>query len=322
MTQITFVQIVTHAGPFHPDDVLAAAALRVLTPNASVLRTRDEALLAEAKANPDSILIDVGGEYDVDRSCYDHHQKGGAGSRENGVPFSSLGLIWRHYGNAVVATKLIRDIGVNLDQCRAIAELIDDELIQGVDALDNGVAEPRFRPTLSGTDLPLKAVTLGEAIFALNPQSVLGEEDFDGRFEQAVRLAGAMLDGVVRQCAARYLGHQLLIEGRRVEDKLVVVDKHVDDWSDVVSAEFPETLFLLEPDTSVPGAWMIWQVPTTPRGFEGRKQLPESWAGLRGADLEAVTDIEGSGFCHTYRFCGGAANLEAALMMAKAAIDA
>lgn len=318
MAKLNITTIVTHAGPFHPDDVLAASALRVLAPRASILRTRDESCLAAAKADPTSILIDVGGDFDPDRGCFDHHQKGGAGARTNGVPFSSFGLIWRQYGAWVVAELL----SVNSEQAEAIDQLVDDELVQGVDALDCGQAEPLFRPVLNGTDRALKAVTLGEALFALNPQQVLGDENFDGRFEIAVNVARHLLDGVVRQCAARLLGRQLLIEGRRVDERLVVVHKHVDDWSDVVSAEFNETLYLLEPDTSVPGGWMIWQVPTSPRGFEGRKSLPESWAGLRGDALVAVTAIEGAGFCHTYRFCGGAASLEAALAMAKAAIEA
>ena len=54
---------------------------------------------------------------------------------------------------------------------------------------------------------------------------------------------------------------------------------------------------------------------------DGRKPLPEAWAGKRGQELEDVSGIEGANFCHGYRFCGGGKNLEAAIAMAKAAIE-
>ena len=38
------------------------------------------------------IVIDVGGQYDPDAGRFDHHQRGGAGERENGIPYSSFGL--------------------------------------------------------------------------------------------------------------------------------------------------------------------------------------------------------------------------------------
>lgn len=55
------LKIGTHNGPFHCDEVLAVAMLKLLPEHekASVVRTRDEALLAEC-----DIVVDVGGVFD------------------------------------------------------------------------------------------------------------------------------------------------------------------------------------------------------------------------------------------------------------------
>ncbi len=312
-------KLYTHGlGEFHPDDVLAAVVLTSIYPKAELIRTRDEKLLEEAKSDKDSILFDVGGEFNPWNQMFDHHFKD-APTRENGVPFSSFGLVWQQFGESFL-DRLCLPKEINLPK---LSDMVDVEIVQGIDAIDCGVVEPRFRPKLENGH-EVRVNCLGEALFALNAQPVLGLPEVDdlARFMRAVDVARILLDGMILQIAARLHGQSLIRAGRRIEDRVVLVDVNVPDWSDVVSAEFEETLFYLDPDSSTPHAWMIWQVPTSPRGFEGRKPLPEEWAGKRGADLETVTGIEGSGFCHPGRFVGGASSLDAALAMAKAAINA
>ena len=62
----------THSGAFHADEVLACVMLRYTNEfkDANVIRTR----------NPDiwklcNILCDVGGEFNVEKNQFDHHQK-------------------------------------------------------------------------------------------------------------------------------------------------------------------------------------------------------------------------------------------------------
>ncbi|KAG1660405.1 UPF0160 protein MYG1, mitochondrial [Nymphon striatum] len=73
--------VVTHNGNFHADDVFSVAALKSIFPSFELIRTRDLETIAKA-----DIVIDVGGEYDADAGRFDHHQRGGAGERENGIP--------------------------------------------------------------------------------------------------------------------------------------------------------------------------------------------------------------------------------------------
>ncbi|MDQ5931189.1 MAG: hypothetical protein QG674_355, partial [Patescibacteria group bacterium] len=86
---------VTHNGSFHTDDVFATATLQLFYAerDLTIVRSREEKDIDSA-----DIVFDVGGIYDPKTLRFDHHQKGGAGERENGIPYSSFGLIWKEYG--------------------------------------------------------------------------------------------------------------------------------------------------------------------------------------------------------------------------------
>ena len=113
--------LVTHNGAFHADDLFATAILFILyNGKAKIIRSRDLEIIKSA-----DIVYDVGGEYDGHR-LFDHHQKGGAGARPNGIPYSSFGLIWRAYGEKICGDK-------------EVAEFIDEKIVQPIDAVDNGV---------------------------------------------------------------------------------------------------------------------------------------------------------------------------------------
>lgn len=80
----TQVTAITHTGVFHADEVMATAIL---------LKARGELNLMRTFKVPEDISEDVI-VYDIGGGKYDHHQKGGNGARENGVPYSSAGLLW------------------------------------------------------------------------------------------------------------------------------------------------------------------------------------------------------------------------------------
>ena len=119
-TNVAEANVITHAGTLHADDVLATVILERVLGDITVCRTfkvPDEGL-------SDDVII-----YDIGFGKYDHHQKGGNGCRENGVPYASVGLIWRDFGRQLVANTCNPDL---------VCQLIDRDLIQGVDAADNG----------------------------------------------------------------------------------------------------------------------------------------------------------------------------------------
>jgi uncharacterized UPF0160 family protein len=154
MTDIT---IATHNGNFHADDVFSIAALKNVFPSFNLVRTRDLEVIGQA-----DLVIDVGGIYDPETGRFDHHQRGGAGERENGIPYSSFGLVWQKYGLEIC--------GGNQD----IANSVDSGLVSTIDAIDCGYVK--------GVS---EGISLSQSISMFNP-TWQEESHFDTCFDEAI----------------------------------------------------------------------------------------------------------------------------------------
>src|SRR5271170_6707275 len=127
----------THNGHFHADEALAVYMLRLLPDYASaaLVRTRDQALLDKCHT-----VVDVGGEYDVARNRYDHHQRTFNTTFPNhATKLSSAGLVYMHFGKAVIAqhTKLPPDH----PDVELLYQKLYDDFVEAIDAHDNGIAK-------------------------------------------------------------------------------------------------------------------------------------------------------------------------------------
>ena len=96
---MTIEFLVTHSGGFHADEVLSSVVLTRLFPQAKQVRSRAPEWITPAA---DRIIYDVGGAYDPEARIFDHHQRG-APMRDGSEPYSSFGLIWKHYGHEYLA---------------------------------------------------------------------------------------------------------------------------------------------------------------------------------------------------------------------------
>lgn len=80
------MNIITHNGIFHADEVVAVALLKYhLEGVGEVIRTRDHELIRMASKT--SYIIDVGGVYDNNNYMFDHHQ-------DASLPCSAV-LVWK-----------------------------------------------------------------------------------------------------------------------------------------------------------------------------------------------------------------------------------
>ena len=132
--------LVTHSGTFHLDDAFAYAVLRLALGldepghDHALVRTRDGAAIAEA-----DVVWDVGAVYDAAANRFDHHQRG-APVREDGLPYSAAGLVWRHHGEAAARALLAPSCADHL--AAAVAAEMDRKVVRRIDAIDNGVGPP------------------------------------------------------------------------------------------------------------------------------------------------------------------------------------
>lgn len=146
------MKVVTHPGRFHADEVFAIAVLEAVHGELEIVRTRDEGTIAAS-----DVKVDIGGRDDAAAGEFDHHQRGGAGERRNGVPYASFGLVWKRYGAELCGSA-------------AVAAKVDRILVQPVDAVDNGCK--LTKSSVAG----IEPFTVSRLIASLNP---VWDEDLD-----------------------------------------------------------------------------------------------------------------------------------------------
>jgi uncharacterized UPF0160 family protein len=286
--------IATHNGNFHADDVFSIAACKSIFPSFKLIRTRDLELIAGA-----DIVVDVGGEYDPESDRFDHHQRGGAGERENGIPYSSFGLIWQKYG---------------LEICQGnqdVANAVDAGLVSTIDAIDCGYAEGIAEGITKG-------ISLSQTISMFNPT---WQEDshFDTCFDEAVDFASRVLSRFIASASGGISAKAIV--AKAIEDaedpRVIVLEKYI-PWKRTVHALSEEALFMVYPSQT--GQWRIQAVPIEPGSFENKKSLPKAWAGLSDKELQEVAGIDDAMFCHNGLFIAGAESFESTMKMASMAL--
>ena len=89
------IQVVTHDGIFHADELLACAALSIAygRDNVAIIRSRDSKVLEVATQNKDTWVIDVGNSYDPDMLNFDHHMRDFNLTNSFGNKLSSFGMV-------------------------------------------------------------------------------------------------------------------------------------------------------------------------------------------------------------------------------------
>lgn len=287
----------THSGNFHADDVLAAAAMRLAKPSVTILRTRDMDQL-----NAADILFDVGRVFDPATCRFDHHQLEYSEARENGIPYSSFGLVWR-------------ELGVALCGSEAAAHRVDVSLVQGVDAIDCGV-------TLSKEPMPVKLMSISAILgsFNLGWQDATSTEAMNAAFERAVNVAKVVIENAMREANGLEKAKAIVENGELVEEGRLLILEHGVPWKETVveSSKYDRVLYVIYPDAQ--SKWHLCCVPDKAGSFSNRKSLPAAWAGLDGEELDKVTGIKGCVFCHRARFVGGHTTKAGVIEMAKQAL--
>jgi uncharacterized UPF0160 family protein len=289
----------THDGTFHADDVFAVAALRRRFPGLAVVRSRDPAVLAAA-----DLRVDVGGRADPATGDFDHHQREGAGARDNGIPYASFGLVWRCHGAALCD-----------GDARAAAE-VEARLVQGVDAIDTGFA--LARPVLDG----VRPFDVTDLVDGFNPRwdEAAPPEDRLARFERAVDAAGGVLARAIDAGRASSRAHALVLAAIAAapDPRVIVLDRPL-PWHEAVVTGAPAALYVVYPKTD---GWGVQAVPAALGTFATRKPLPAAWAGLQAAELAALTGVADAVFCHRARFLAVARSKEGVLALVDQALAA
>ena len=286
----------THSGDFHADEIFAVATLRMMlgdTPSETV-RTRDPEVVVTG-----DYVVDVGGIYDRDKNRFDHHQEGRAGNHPNGIPYSSFGLVWEKFGEAVCGNKLI-------------ADQIMKDLVVPIDANDNGVEI--YESKIGG----VSPFGISRLMTIWRPSWHEHQQDFDVAFDKAVMFARTILERLIIQEQGESQARERIekIIAETADPRVIVLDA-IYPWERTI-ANHPEVLYTLRQQNET-----IWRIKSARKSidrFESRKPLPSAWAGKRGEELANITGVPGALFCHNNRFIATADSKEGILKLAELAL--
>lgn len=328
----------THSGNFQCDEALGVWMLRQLPKwrDSALIRSRDHDVLDTC-----DIVIDVDGVYDHSKLRYDHHQRGffetfdgepgiatdaTSATGEFKTKLSACGLVYKHYGREILTALYPELEGPRLE---AIYIKLYSEMIEGLDAIDNGIEvseEPRYR---EGTHLSKK-------VLRMNPkwnQPKVDQKAEDAKFELASAKAGEEFMEQLEELVTSWLPARdevnQALNGRldiHTTGEVIKVDQHNLPWKDhlydLEREQKLETLvkFVLYED--IRGMWRVQAVTAEGTLFTNRLGLPEPWRGLKDADLCAAVGLDGCKFVHNAGFIGGHDTYEGALTMALRALEA
>jgi uncharacterized UPF0160 family protein len=272
----------THSGTFHADDVLAFSLIRTFVdPAATVVRTRDRDRLEAC-----DLVVDVGGSFDPTRLRFDHHQGSYQGSR------SSAGMVldWLEQTGKLDAE---------------FAQHLRGRVVDYIDAVDTG----RQAPSLEIPCFPRLVEAFGHGCETAESQ----HEAFLRASEVGCQLISGLHRGYTSACEARTAVRAAMDEAVAAGRSVIFLEAY-HPWK-MIYFEYGggahPTDFVLFP--SEDATWKLVAIPPKLGCFDQKRPLPASWAGLIGAELEAVTGIPGSIFCHKNRFIAVFKTFDAAI---------
>lgn len=300
----SITHLVTHSGGFHADELLSTVILTRLYPEAEVLRSRDPDWITPAEGR---IIYDVGRDYAPEKGLFDHHQRGNP-LRPDGQPFSSFGLIWKHFGLAYIAA-----MDIPPEHAEAVHRSFDESFVLPIDLMDNGVMEPATAGPLAGMTLPVLLEALKPSFDDRSP----GADDT--AFHAALQIARAIVEATIRGKAAKLRANALVAEAIRGAGMSPVLElpMGMPFRSAIEKAGADHMLFVVHPRDK---DWALTTIRKSGDTFESRADLPLAWAGLTDAALEEASGVKGAKFCHNARFIAVADSREAILAMADMAV--
>ena len=286
----------THNGKFHADDVMATAMLKLLLGDIKVIRTRDEEMLNK---------LDF--VYDICLGEFDHHQLDKE-VRENSIPYAASGLVWREFGS-----RIIQKFSSKFDENDIIFifDYIDKNLVQGIDATDNGV----------DIKTEIKVTSISDIVQCFNP-SWDSNDSKDEAFEEAVGYCFEVIKRMISRQVSVINARIIVDEAfeNRTINEIMVLEKGCPWLQQLLKTDIDsEVLFVISPGDAR-ADYKIQTVKKTPGTFEARRDILESIRGKSSEEINSIIKIDDAIFCHKAGFIASAKSLESVFKIAKLSI--
>jgi len=293
--------LVTHGGTFHVDDLFSTASLSILNEGrVKIIRIKDTDIVEKA-----DYVYDIGKIYNPQKGLFDHHQKGGP-VRDDGIPYSAFGLIWKEYGELICGSK-------------EVADRIEKRIVVPIDAEDNGVdiyknIFDNVYPYVAGDVFKSEAPTW--------------KEDFktiDRIFKRELKKIIQLLKREIKVAQDDIEGIKIILESysESQDKRIVILSRNLPRYLYQETLSYlTEPIYIILPDASR-NKWKVESIRKNSSTKESRKPFPESWRGE--VDIEKLKDISGVSditFCHRNGFLIGSGSKEGAIALAQKALIA
>ena len=285
---------ITHSGTMHTDDIFSTAFLDLYYKNIKVFRTT-----TIPKDIDKNVII-----YDIGRGKFDHHQED-AKKRENGITYCSFGLLWQEFGKDFLKKR-------NIDNIEEVFTAFDKDLIEAIDADDNGIF-PKI-------EAEYKVKTLSEVFKLFNPGYKSGQDEKE-QFIKAVKVAKIIIEEELLSVIGKVIAKKQVLKClEKKENHTLYLDDYMPYEQTILQEESAnDILFVVYPSNR--GGYGIKTVPISSEDHNKRLDFPEEWAGLENEELEEKSGIKGLKFCHLTRFLATADTLETAKIVVNKALE-
>ena len=285
---------ITHSGTMHTDDIFSTAFLDLYLGNIKVFRTTDV---------PSDISEDVI-VYDIGRGKFDHHQED-ALKRDTGITYCGFGLLWKEFGRDFLTKR-------GIDNVEDVFNTFDKDLIEAIDADDNGVF-PKIEASY-------KVKTLSEVFKLFNPGYKSGQKEND-QFKKAVTFAKVIIEEELVSVIGKVIAKEQVLKAlEKKENHTLYLDEYMPYEQTVLTTESAaDVYFAVYPSNR--GGYGIKTIPISQEDHTKRLDFPASWAGLVDEELENVSGIKGLRFCHSTRFLATCDSLETAKLVIEKALN-
>lgn len=300
----TTINIGTHDGVFHADDVLAVALIKqnYIASNCNdfifnIIRSRKPEVLEECQW-----IVDVGGMdmVDVGHVCFDHHQKDSE-SYPNGIKMAACGKVARYLYN----------------EQPELLDYLRISCLYAVEAQDNGQNLIDYDPENNYSN-PFAWVRV------MNINWDQDESLVQQRFEMAVDMAVNIVNQLIDRFTATKKAEELLlswIKSRQEGSPVLVMPRFV-PWQNIIcdwNTFNPNDKIYAVVFPAMGGGYNCQIVPATKGSFELSCFFPPEWKGLKGIDLANTSGLPSAIFCHPAGFISGWAFQEDAIKAAQLA---
>lgn len=300
------IELVTHEGVFHADDVFATALLKLYyeaNGDTTIVRRSSDVNRYINNFNADVIYnTSIDGNsaivYDIGRGIFDHHQPD-AKRRDDGGKYCSFGLLWICVGSNVIQNIYSK---FDIEIIDSVWTRVDDHFVKPIDMHDNGEG---LNP-------------LSQLIGTFNPTWYENADDdlrMD-KFLEAVEFAKTLLINEIKLQLATVMANSIInkeIEQAYAENRqYLVLDRFV-PFNEAIhnNPHGNNIMFVIHPSAFTKGEWAVGTVRKELGTQEMR--LPHA-ADLRGKPREELLKNNWT-FVHANGFIGSALTKEDAIKL-------